>query len=131
MQTKKTSELIEVFYWTCAIEGHRHKTKAVAEACIEKSQSPKHERRVWTRSMRADLFESVIKGSTLTDAGARFGVSGHRASQVIRKTIRMLLHPNYRTDESFEFPERDMYSLEGIREIGNYWLRQIDRLRNE
>lgn len=128
MQSKRTSELVEVFYWNCAVSEHRHKTQAVAQACIKKTSTPKEARRKWTKSMMADLLDAVLKGDSWKYAGSQFGVSGGRATHVGYRAISMMSHPSRMTEP---YPTHNNHSLADIRQHAAFWMRQTAKLRAE
>lgn len=128
MKTHERTELIEVTYWVCTIEHHRHQTRAVAEACLAKHDRPKAARIRWTKDMMADLGEAVLSGKGWREAGEVHGISAERARQVVHKAQRMMRHPSRLVEE---YPEHDCYSPEGFRSQRDFWMRQFARFRNE
>ena len=127
MQTKEVTELVEVTRWTCSVESHSHKTREVAERCIEKSRNRGPVRRRWTASMIADVCADVVAGVTYKSVGEKYGLQPERIRQVYSKGIRMMLHPA-RLDEPF--PDHDRWSVESVRSNADFWNRRIAKLRN-
>lgn len=128
MKSKPMTELIEVSYWSCAEPTHRHKTKAVAEACIAKSNRPKEARRKWTRPMIGEAMEAVLSGASFAAAGGRYGVSGARIAQVIHKAQRMMTHPSNLDEPG---PPHNFYSITEVRANADFWRRQLSRFLND
>ena len=126
MKAKKTTELVEVEYWACSVPTHRHRTKAVAEACIAKHSGPKRVVRRWTTDEMADAFVAVLGGATLKEVGQKYDISHERMRQIIHKVRRMAMHPSRLTEPT---PEHDWTSLEGMREHSDFWRRQIAKIR--
>lgn len=99
----------QVRYWTCANKNHRHRTRDVAVECIKKSSRQKRPVRSAEEWLLRDLTVAVrvTRGATFAEAGREMGVTGHRASQMFRKSIRRLNSPRYRTGDEF-FPNDAM-----------------------
>lgn len=127
MQTKEVTELVEVTRWTCSVEGHSHKTRDVAERCIEKSRNRGVVQRRWTASTIADVCADIVAGMTYKSVGEKYGLQPERIRQVYSKGIRMMLHPT-RLDEPF--PYHDRRSVEAVRSNADFWNRRIAKLRN-
>ena len=127
MQTKEVTELVEVTRWTCSVDSHSHKTRDVAERCIEKSRNRGAVQRRWTASMIADVCADVVAGMTYKSVGEKYGLQPERIRQVYKKGIRMMLHPA-RLDEPF--PDHDRWSVESVRSNADFWNRRIAKLRN-
>lgn len=126
MKTKQETELVEVTYWTCCVDAHRHQTEQVAEACIAKHEKPKELRRRWTRAMMADAVDAALGGATYSEVGRSFGITGGRVQNVIRKAIRMMVHPS-RLNEPL--PPHDYYSIAEVRQQSAFWKRQTSKFR--
>lgn len=126
MKSKRETELVEIIYWTCCVADHRHKTQQVAEACIAKHIKPKEPRRRWTRAMMADAVDAVLNGATYSEVGKSFGISGGRIQGVIRKAIRMMIHPSRLSEP---FPDHDYYSIAEVRQQAAFWKRQTIKFR--
>ena len=90
MNSEKKLELIEVEYWTCHNENHRHKTLAVAEKCIKKHESkPRKKVKRWTHEMLLNVLDMRDKGVTFREIGEAYQVSANRARQVHWKANMM------------------------------------------
>ena len=127
MQTKEVTELVEVTRWTCSVDGHSHKTRDVAERCIEKSRNRGVVQRRWTASTIADVCADVVAGMTYRSLGEKYGLQYERIRQVYIKGLRMMLHPAM-LDEPF--PDHDWRSVESVRSNADFWNRRIAKLRN-
>jgi hypothetical protein len=127
MKTAQTTTLIEVTHWTCTVEGHFHKTRDVAERCIQKHSAPKAVKRRWTEDMIADVCAEIVSGTTYKSVADKYGVQQERIRQVYSKGIRMMLHPA-RLDEPF--PDHDRWSVESVRSNADFWNRRIAKLRS-
>lgn len=127
MQTKEVTDLVEVTRWTCPVDGHSHRTRDVAERCIEKNRNRGAVKRRWTASTIADVCADVVAGMTYKSVGEKYGLQPERIRQVYRKGIRIMLHPT-RLDEPF--PDHDRWSVEAVRSNADFWNRRIAKLRN-
>ena len=127
MKTQKTTSLVEITHWTCAVDGHFHKTKEVAERCIEKHLAPKKFQRRWTRETIADVCGAIVAGATYKSVADSYGLQSERIRQVYSKGIRMMLHPARLIEP---FPDHDRYSVAEVRANADFWNRQIARLRS-
>ena len=130
-QTEKKSveriEFIEVSYWTCEIDSHRHKTQTVANICLAKTSSQtKVNKRRWTREMIADAAEAVIGGKTYACVAKEFGISAGRMSQVISSALRRMLRPSNLTEQ---FPPHSYYEIKQVRAHSDFWMRQTMKFR--
>ncbi len=127
METEETTSLVEVTHWTCTVEGHFHKTRDVAERCIQKHSAPKAVQRRWTKDMIAEVCAEVVSGATYKNVADKYGLQQERIQQVYLKGLRMMMHPS-RLDEPF--PNHDRYSVQCVREHSDFWNRRIAKLRS-
>lgn len=128
METKEVTTLVEVTRWICAVEGHSHRTKDVAQRCIEKNRNRGMARRRWTVSMIADVCADIIvAGMTYKSVGEKYGLNPERIRQVYHKGLRMMLTPA-RLDEPV--PEHNTLSVQSVRSNADFWSRRIAKLRN-
>lgn len=120
---------VEVTYWDCGNPDHRHKTEEIAAKCMEKNankkpQTPVNVRRArWIAAMRA-----VICGATWKEAGTSIGVSGGRCQQIVRKVMRMSMHPKLL---SGPVPDNDYWDVREARKQREFWLAQADVMAKE
>lgn len=127
MKTQKTTSLVEVTHWTCAVDGHSHKRKDVAERCIEKHLAPNKSQRRWTREMIADVCAAIVAGATYKSVADSYGVRAPRIQKVYSKGIRMMIPPARLVEP---FPDHDIHSVAEVRANADFWNRQIARLRS-
>lgn len=125
MKTKKIVELVEVERWACNVPTHRHKTSAVAEACIAKRQCPKPRRR-WTMDEMIDAFEAVLDGATLKKAAQPYGISAVRIRDIVNKVRRKAMHPSF-LNGGCDYRKYD--GIPALRENAPFWKEQIAKLR--
>lgn len=86
MKPKLKIELVRIEYWDCGNPDHRHKTEAVAGACIEKRESRSAlstGARKWTREAYAALLKERRSGVRVCDIARRIGLSVARTSQIL------------------------------------------------
>jgi hypothetical protein len=126
MKPQKVIELVEVEYWTCNVPEHRHKTLAVAQACIAKKSSQKKPVRRWSVSEMADAFEAILDGATFKQVAEPHGITAGRMKQVIGKVRRMAMHPTMLKEG---FPDHDYGSIFALRDNAAFWRNQLDKLR--
>lgn len=94
MKPKKKTELIRVDYWDCGNHNHRHKTEAVASACMEKRDNRAgltNGARKWT----AEAYDAVLKqyrdGARLCELARGLGITSTRVRQVLNKADKLEL----------------------------------------
>lgn len=78
--------------------------------------------------MMADLCEELLDGKTFREVSVKHGVSTERVRQVVRKTLRMNLHPSRKVEE---YPDHNAFLLKDFRAQRHFWRRQLARFRNE
>ena len=89
MNSEKKIELVEVEYWSCHNEKHRHKTQDIAQRCIDKHESTPRKARKWTSEMLLKVLDLRDDGKSFREIGEAFGVSANRGRQVHWKAERM------------------------------------------
>lgn len=92
MKPKLKTELVRVDHWTCGNPDHRHKTEAVAQACIDKREAAeKHTAgaRRWTPEAYAEALKAYRGGTRKSELARQLGISQERARQVISKAERL------------------------------------------
>jgi len=123
MEPKKRTIFIEVEYWDCGNDAHRHKTKEVAKKCIARNanKTPLPPKEVnYKRYIHA--AKAAINGATFKEAGEDIGVCSGRAQQIMRKILRMSLHPSRNPGT----PPCSHYDVRDIRQHKKYWLDRVD-----
>ena len=122
---------IEVIYWDCGIQQHRHKSEDIAAKCMAKYAKRKSapmpivaRRARWVSVMRA-----VVCGADYKEAGDLVGMSGQRCSQVVRKLTRICLSPKRLV--GVRVPDHEYWKLTEIRKHQDFWLTQIDKVEKE
>jgi len=120
MKSNRVSELVEVFYWTCTVNEHRHKTKAIADACIAKKSAARKEVRRWTRRMIADAIESILNGASWREVARSFNVSPSRITQIIHHAMR-IMDPL----SSSTIPYDARRNIGEIREYADFWREKL------
>lgn len=120
---------VEVIYWDCGNQDHRHKTEEIATKCIAKNTNKKPSipidirRARWLAAMRA-----VVTGSTWAEAGKVIGVTPSRTMQIVHKIMRMSTH---HTRFSGEYPDHDKYDIKQVRDHADFWLERVDNMAKE
>lgn len=92
MKPKLKTELIRVEYWDCGNPDHRHKTEAVASACIEKRDSRaalSTSARKWTNDAYAAVLKQHREGARQCDIARSLGLSAERTRQALAKAERL------------------------------------------
>ncbi|MCB1915532.1 MAG: hypothetical protein KDG52_07440 [Rhodocyclaceae bacterium] len=92
MKPKLKTELILVEYWDCGNPDHRHKTEAVASACIEKRKNRaalSTGAREWTNEAYAAVLKHHREGARQCDIARSLGLSAERTRQVLAKAERL------------------------------------------
>ena len=87
----RRSVMIEVSWWDCGDDAHRHKTEEVAMRCLLKSGAlaRRHAKANLTRRNLA-ITRSVLNGETLRDVGISVDLSPERCRQITWKTLRLI-----------------------------------------
>lgn len=115
MKPKLKTELIRAEYWDCGNPDHRHKTEAVASACIEKRESRaalSTGARKWTKEAYADVLKHHREGARQCDIARSLGLSATRTRQIINKAERLEL-AGESTDPLTTLSERTRNCLRG------------------
>lgn len=92
MKPKLKTELIRAEYWDCGNPDHRHKTEAVASACIEKRESRaalSTGARKWTKEAYAAVLKQHREGARQCDIARSIGLSAERTRQILAKAERL------------------------------------------
>ena len=113
------SQTIAVSYWSCFNGKHRHKTQAIANACIAKALKPKRVTVAWTPALRREVFMSVLDGGSYADAAKLLGLTRTRVRQVVLKMARLMWLPE----------GGDRHRIESLRENRSFWLRRLDEVK--
>lgn len=95
MKPKLKTELIRLEYWDCGNPDHRHKTEAVASACIEKRENRTARctgARNWTNEAYAAVLKQHREGARQCDIARSLGLSKERARQVLAKAETLERH---------------------------------------
>ena len=92
MKPKLKTELVRIEYWDCGNPDHRHKTEAVASACLEKRER-RAARHVGTRKWTKEAYAAVLKqhreGARQCDIARSLGLSAPRARQILIEAERL------------------------------------------
>lgn len=94
MKPKKKTELIRVDYWDCGNQNHRHKTEAVASACLEKRANRAgltNGARKWTADAYAAVLKQYRDGARLCELARGLGITSTRVRQVLNKAEKLEL----------------------------------------
>ncbi len=111
METKKEIELVEVEYWTCTNPDHRHKTKEVAQRCIDKAIAPKKEPKRWSKAVLFDLLDKKLAGENMSKLAREMGMSISSMRRLTYKAERIRQREE-RTGEDYIMPhERESKSF--------------------
>ncbi len=121
-------KIVKSEYWTCGCDEHYHKTKKVAQKCIEKQESPKRVRPSENdyKIRNLSIARMVLGGSTYSYTGEQFSLTNERIRGILFKILRQVSHsqfnpkPNLKTCCSA--------TLSNVRQNNEYWLGQIDKL---
>jgi hypothetical protein len=92
MKPKLKTELIRAEYWDCGNPDHRHKTDAVASACIEKRENRaalSTGARKWTKEAYAAVLKHHREGARQCDIARSLGLSATRTRQILDKAERL------------------------------------------
>jgi DNA-directed RNA polymerase alpha subunit len=92
MKPKLKTEIVRVDYWTCGAPDHRHKTEAVAQACIDKREKAAEHNagaRRWTPEAYAKVLDAYRGGTRKSEIAKQLGLSKERARQVVAKAERL------------------------------------------
>ena len=92
MKTGKTTEakIVEVSYWTCHCENHRHKKREYAQSCIYKSEKPVRVLNHWTEEKYKEVLDKWRKNDiTKAELGREYNVNAERIRQIIAKAERI------------------------------------------
>ncbi len=72
------------------------------------------------------MMRAVSSGNSVTEVGAKYGVSGNRCSQIVRMTMRRSIHSQRLKD-----PADNKYcDVIELRKNKEYWLERADELAN-
>jgi hypothetical protein len=126
VKPKKTIEFVEVTYWACGWPAHRHKTKEVAQSCINKKGAPKRPPRSFPIGVMADAFDSVIDGATLKAAAEKHGLTAGRMSDVFQRVRHIAMRA---LDKNDPMPDHKGFDAAGLREHSAFWKRQTAKMR--
>lgn len=88
MKPKLKTELIRVDYWDCGNQNHRHKTEAVASACMEKRDNRAglaNGARKWTEENSCAVLKRRQEGERLCDLARNLGISVATVKYVLNK----------------------------------------------
>lgn len=103
METKKEIELVEVEYWTCNDNKHRHRTKEVAERCIYKSCAKKKEHKRWSKAELYELLDKKLAGENMAQLSRDMCMSNSNMTRLTNKAHRIRLREE-RTGEEYVIP---------------------------
>ena len=129
MKAKKIKMFVEVEYWDCGCDTHRHRTEAVANKCIERKANTAPRPPVEVQRARyICAATALIEGETLKTAGERVGVCGARARDLANKVFRTSFRPELELKEptccTDDLPEMRKHKEEWIARINavaKYW----------
>jgi len=134
MTAVKRTKLVEIEFWDCGNPNHNHKTKAVANRCIEKQKMMTGHIRIsknqyTLRNIR--VTRMLIDGASITEAANYIGKSKTTARACVYRALRATCAAN---EEgwiySFNDDNRPYYydTIEQIQKAKNYWLPKLDEL---
>lgn len=103
METKKEIELVEVEYWTCKDSKHRHRTKEVAQRCIDKACMPKKEPKRWSKAELYELLDKKLAGENMAQLARDMGMSNSNLRRLTDKAQRIRWREE-RTGENYVMP---------------------------
>ena len=120
---------VEVTYWDCGHQDHRHKTEEIAAKCMKKNANKKARLPIDARRARyIAAMRAVVSGATWREVGETIGVTAGRATQIVHKVMRMSLHPKR---FGGEYPEHDKYDVKAVRAHAEFWLKRADDMAKE
>lgn len=94
MKPTRTIETVQVERWTCAHPEHRHRTKAVAAACIAKDArvAAFHAKTLrWDDAAYAAILAKHRAGATYAEIGRELNRTRERIRQAVEKAKRLEL----------------------------------------
>ncbi len=103
METKKELELVEVEYWTCNNTDHRHKTKDVAQRCIDKASTPKKAPKRWSKAALFSLLDKKLAGENMAKLAREMGMTSTNMHRLTYKADR-IRQQEKRTGEDYIMP---------------------------
>jgi len=80
----------------------------------------------WTKAEMAGALEAIAAGDSYQSLALKRGVTVERIRQIVQKTIRKILDP-MRLDEPL--PANLDLLAHGIRQAGDFWVRQANRFK--
>ena len=85
METEKKIELVEREYWSCSNKEHRHRTKEVAQRCIEKTRIEKIDIKRWSKEELFSLLDKKNSGENMSKLAREMRMSGSNMTRLITK----------------------------------------------
>ena len=121
MEPKKIVRLRKVVYFDCGSPGHNHKTKRVAQNCIDKKKRKAESKPqiTWTKEMYAAILDEHRNVASQRDLARKLSLSPERVRQVLSKAARLEREPQVQDDPFCKLDTRIRHHLfaEGLNTV--------------
>lgn len=88
--TKREIEFIEVSYWACNNEQHRHTKESVAQHCIDNSNKPKKIQKRWSRRALVTMKNQYEEGRTQAQLARDYKMSSANMARLLKQAKWMI-----------------------------------------
>jgi hypothetical protein len=125
MEAFKKKEMIEIEYWSCGVEGHRHRSETAAKNCILVNERPHIEEPKIRNRKKINAFLLNLSGKTYKEIVIILGVCTGTAASYVNHIFRVLSHKHWR---------RTREHIDNYIPIGKYesfWKLQVRLLKRE